>query len=253
MLQIDNLCASYGKKEIIHNISLDLKNGTVTNLLGPNGCGKSTLLKSVEGILPKVTGKILIDGENVKTMKKNIRSQKLAYLSQGRSVPDITASALVLHGRFPYLNYPRKYGKSDIEKARLAMEKMGIEEYADKNMRTLSGGMRQKVYIAMALAQEAGTIMLDEPAVYLDIKEQVKLDRIIKKLATEGKTVLSVSHDIIDSLKISDYIAVMKDGCIKFYGTPAQVLESGIIKDVFGIDIRSVEFGGKIEYFFNRE
>ena len=127
-----------------------------------------------------------------------------AYLPQGKNVPDISAGRMVLHGRFPYLEYPRRYGPRDYAIAGEAMGQLGIEELAARPMAQLSGGMRQKVYIAMALAQQAPVIIMDEPTTYLDIGQQLRFGEMVRKLSEEGKTVLLVLHDILLALKLSD-------------------------------------------------
>ena len=249
--EIRNFTAGYSSRtEVLHDASLKMKAGTITTLIGPNGCGKSTLLKSILGLVPYRTGEFLIDGKNANEFSRAERTQKTAYLSQGKNVPDISVSKMVLHGRFSYLKYPRRYRKEDTDIAKSAMEKMGISEYADKNMRTLSGGLRQKVYLAMALCQNADFIMLDEPSTYLDIYEQIKLQGILKDIAASGKTILMVSHNIAEALKYSDQIAVMKSGSIVKTGTPDEVLKSGAISDVFHVDVTPVEKDGKTEYFY---
>ncbi|MCI9652319.1 MAG: ABC transporter ATP-binding protein [Lachnospiraceae bacterium] len=136
-------------------------------------------------------------------------ARSIAYLPQGKNVPDISADRMVLHGRFPYLNYPRRYRESDFQIAREAMRQMGIEELAGMQMSRLSGGMRQKVYLAMALAQEAPAIVMDEPTTYLDIGQQMKFAGIVRRLSGEGKTIVLVLHDILLALKISHRIAAV--------------------------------------------
>lgn len=252
MIEISSLCAGYGKTEILHSVSLKCEKGKITTLIGPNGCGKSTLLKAVTGLLPLKHGDIKADGVSVTALPDKIRAQKIAYLSQGKNVPDITVERMVLHGRFPYLSYPRKYRKSDFEAARCAMKKMGIEDLAAKTLAELSGGMRQKVYIAMALCQGADFILLDEPATYLDISQQLKLADICSQLASEGKAVLTVSHDIISALKNSDVIAVMNNGRIVATGTAREIIESKIIPEVFATEVVPMNNGYETEYFYRK-
>lgn len=249
MLEITGLFASYGKNGVLRGVDLTLERGTLTSLIGPNGCGKSTLLRSIVGAL-RYDGTIRLDGMSLQSMPDSLRAQKIAYLPQVRDIPDITVGRLVLHGRFPYLSYPRRYRRVDLEIAQSAMERMGIAELSRRPVAQLSGGMRQKVYIAMALCQQAEIIMLDEPAAYLDISEQLKLAGMLRMLADEGRTVLAVSHDIAAALKSSDRIAVMQDGAVKAAGTVRDIIESGVISDVFGVDVFSSEQSGETEYFF---
>lgn len=252
MMELFKLCAGYGKEQVLYEASLKCEKGKISTLIGPNGCGKSTLLKTVIGMLPIKEGEIRIDGVSISELSEQMRAQKIAYLAQSKNVPDITVEKMVLHGRFPYLSYPRRYRKCDYEAAYAALEKMGIVDLADKALAVLSGGMRQKVYIAMALCQGAEVILLDEPATYLDISQQFKVDEISKELAAEGKTVLSVSHNIIAALKSSDAVAVMDKGKILAVGSPDEILKSGVIPRVFGVEVLSFESEGEREFYYRR-
>ena len=185
-------------------------------------------------------------------MRENSRAQKISYLAQGTNVPDITVENLVLHGRFPYLSYPRHYRACDRAAARKAMKKMSIQSIADRHLRELSGGMRQKVYIAMALCQETDVILMDEPMSYLDIDQQFKLADTMKNLADEGRTVISVLHDIILALKISDQIAVMENGRVVCAGSPEEILEKKIIPRIFHVETVPVICDGEIDYIYRK-
>lgn len=251
MIEIKNINAGYKNKDVLKNISLVCNKGEVTTIIGANGCGKSTLLKSIIGMIPTTSGEILIDNTNINTLSETDRAKKIAYLSQGKNIPDILAGRLVLHGRFPYLSYPRKYTKLDYDIANKAMEKLGILEYRDMHMSNLSGGMRQKVYIAMALCQQADIILLDEPTTYLDVKQQINLSNTMTELASSGKTILTVLHDIILALKISNKIIVMKSGQIIKTGSPEQILNSNCIKEVFDININTIKTNNGTEYYYS--
>ena len=137
MVEITSLSSGYGKSEILHSISFTANRGEITTIIGNNGCGKSTLLKSIVGILPILSGDIKINGSSVKELSPIEKAKQIAYLPQGKNIPDITAGRMVLHGRFPYLSYPRKYKKQDFEIAKSAMEQMGISEYSDRQMSEL--------------------------------------------------------------------------------------------------------------------
>lgn len=188
MLRVNDVCSAYEGKEVLHQVSLHLQPGKITVLVGPNGCGKSTLLKTMNGIVERTRGEIRINGKNIEAYRPGELAQQIAYLPQNRNVPDITVKRMVLHGRFPYLTYPRRYRRMDIKMAENAIRQMGMEAYADTNMQQLSGGMQQKVYIAMALAQDTPIIMMDEPTSFLDIVHQIQLMEIARELAVQGKT-----------------------------------------------------------------
>ena len=250
MLEIKNLTAGYGKVEILHNISLTAPAGAVTVLVGPNGCGKSTLLKAIAGIHPSTGGEILHDGEDLCHLDGCILAQWVAYLPQSRQIPEITAERLVLHGRFPYLSYPRRYRREDLEIARRAMADLCIEDLADRSLRTLSGGQRQKVYIAMALAQDTPIVMMDEPTNFLDIAHQMQMMTQARFLADSGKTVVLVLHDLSMALRYADHLAVMQDGRILMQGSPEAVFASGCLDVAFGIQVRRTTTEDGWQYYY---
>ena len=139
MLSISNLCAGYAGKTVLKDISLTAKDGKVTVLFGPNGCGKSTLLKTICGLLPVSSGKVVFNNEELFFMGVKELAKRVTYLAQSRQIPDITVQRLVLHGRFPYLSYPRRYRKEDYEMAENAMKQMGIFDLAETPLANLSG------------------------------------------------------------------------------------------------------------------
>ena len=250
MIELKNISAGYGKTQILRDISFTAPDSTVTTILGRNGCGKSTLLKTVAGALHPFQGEILLNGLHANTLPPQELAKLAAYLPQGKHVPDITAGRMVLHGRFPYLTYPRRYRSEDHRIAREAMEQMDIADLAHRQMAELSGGMRQKVYIAMALAQQAPVILMDEPTTYLDVGQQLKFAKMAKALAKTGKTLILVLHDIPLALRISDQILIMEDGIISTRGTPSQILESGALTRIYGIHVRSTDSSSGPQYYY---
>lgn len=253
MIEIRDLRAGYGATEILHGLSATLKEGCVTTLVGENGCGKSTLLRTLVGGIPLRGGEILLDGISLSSLSSRERAKRIAYLPQTRNLPEITAERLVLHGRFPHLSYPRRYGKRDLAIAREAMEQMGISDLADRPLRELSGGMRQKVYIAMALAQEAPVICLDEPTASLDVGQQLRLLELLRALAESGKTVLLVLHDLGMALTVSDRILAMREGNLLFSGTPEEFLAREIPQALYGVRIGRVETEDGTQYYCQAE
>lgn len=241
MIEIYNICAGYGEKEILHNISLSFEKGKVYALIGPNGCGKSTLLKTLIRINPHTKGNIFVSSKEITEYKANELAKKIAYVSQGKHTPDISVLRMVLHGRFAYLTYPRRYRKEDYEIARTALKWAGLSELEEENVSHLSGGMQQKVYIAMALAQDAEAILMDEPTTYLDISHQFRLMEMARQLAEQGKCVIMVLHDLSQALQIADEIIVMKEGEILDTGTPQKIYENGKIQEAFEVELEYIE------------
>lgn len=237
MIEIRNLSAGYRGRHVLEDVSVDFRPGEVLVLLGPNGCGKSTLLKAALGLLDKAQGDVLYDGKSIVTLSRRQIAQRAAFLTQSRTTPVITALRMVLHGRFPYLSYPRHYGKRDYDIARQALAQVGAAEYENRSVGDLSGGQRQSVYLAMALAQDTQTILMDEPTTYLDIEHQLGVMNMARKLAQEGKAVVLVLHDIALALRLADRIAVMDRGHLIACGTPKEIEESRVIDRVFHVKL----------------
>ncbi|MBE6572175.1 MAG: ABC transporter ATP-binding protein [Ruminococcaceae bacterium] len=245
-ITVSGVSGGYGKKTVLSDFSASFEKGQITCVIGPNGCGKSTLLKTVIGSIKPFSGDILVDGKRVS--KPCERSKRIAFLAQGKSISDMTVFETVLHGRFPHLSFPRVYCEKDREKAFLCLERLGLSEFCDQPVSTLSGGMRQKVYIAMALCQDTEYILLDEPTTYLDISNAFELFDIIKSLAESGKGIIMVLHDLVTALQFSDSVLVMNGGKNVFFGSPDEVVASGVIKDVFGVGITKHDGA----YFYER-
>lgn len=248
MIGLHHVSAGYGKTEILHDISLTFREGKITTVLGVNGCGKSTLLKTLVRLLPVISGRVTVDGVSLDTLRPVELAKKIAYLPQGRNHPDMTVRQMVLHGRFAYLSYPRIYRKDDIAAAERAMQTLGIADLGDRSLSELSGGMRQKAYIAMALAQDAPVILMDEPTNSLDIGGQLRLAETIRSLTDAGKTVVLVLHDLPLALKLSDEIAVLHEGRLLRAGTPEEILGSGAIERAYGIKIRPIQTEDGTDY-----
>ena len=241
MIELKHISAGYGNQGILTDVSVTFEKGRLTGIIGINGCGKSTLLKTVLNLLPLTSGEITIDGQPLPAMTRNEIARKIAYLAQGRNTPDMTVQQLVLHGRFPYLRYPRRYSPRDQEIAMAAMEEVGIAQHARKPLHTLSGGMRQNAYIAMALAQGSDYILLDEPPTYLDIAHQLELMKILRNLADTGKGIVTVMHDLPMAMTFSDRIILIHEGKIICDGTPEQMCCDPRIQQIFGVSVNCSE------------
>lgn len=238
MIAIKDLYSGYGDDDILKGVSLNILKNKLTVIAGPNGCGKSTLLKTISGIIKKTSGSIFIDDIDLSNISPLDRAKRIAYLSQNRSVPDIAVKNLVLHGRFPYLSYPRRYRAEDREAVDIALERMGIESLRDKMVSELSGGERQKVYIAMALAQGSDYLLLDEPTTFLDISHQFQLLDLAKELCSENKSVVMVLHNLESALSIADSFILLDKGRLLFEGSVDDVYSSKLIDKVFNVEIK---------------
>ena len=253
MIELKNVSAGYPGKPVLHNLSLSIAPGAVTVIAGPNGCGKSTLLKALVRLNPHNGGEIRIGGAPIETFSPNALARKLAYLPQNRSVPDITVRRMVLHGRFPYLSYPRRYRPQDHAAVDGALNKLGLSDLADTPMAKLSGGMQQKVYIAMALAQDTPAILMDEPTAFLDIAHRLQLMDLARQLAREGKAVVLVLHDLPLALRYADRIAVLCDGRLLDEGTPEEVFARGTLEEAFCVKLHRTADQDGWHYYCTRE
>lgn len=252
MIEIRDMDSGYDGKNVLNGINMQLPRGKVTMILGPNGCGKTTLLKNLVKINEKHSGEILIDGVNIDSMTQKELAQRVAYLSQNKHIPEITVDRLVLHGRFPYLSYPRRYRREDMNMVIQSLNRMGISDLADKPVSMLSGGTRQKVYIAMALAQDTPVILMDEPTSFLDISYQLQLMAISRELASSGKTVVMVLHDIALAMQYADYLVLMSEGRVICQGCPEEVFVSGFLDRIFGVAVERVWTEQGWRYYYTK-
>ncbi len=250
MIELKDLSAGYGGHAVLHGISMAFPPGQVTVLLGPNGCGKSTLVKAALGLLPDRTGDVLFDGVSIDRLTVRQIAQKAAYMAQARNIPSITARRMVLHGRFPYLGYPRRYRPEDREMARQALAWADAEDLADRPMSELSGGQRQKVYLAMALAQDTETIFMDEPTTYLDVKHQMEVMSVSRRLAELGRAVVLVLHDLSLALREADQLAVLEEGMLRRTGTAEEIFSSGVLDRVFGVAVKRIWTEHGWQYYY---
>lgn len=249
MIALKDLTVGYHGEALLSQVNLEFPQGQVTVLLGPNGCGKSTLLRTVLGLLPPLGGEILYDGEPISSLSGGAVARKAAYMAQNHTVPSIVAQRMVLHGRFPYLSFPRKYRKEDHEAVRRALETAGGLDLSNRPMQELSGGQRQKVYLAMALAQETGTILMDEPTTWLDIRHQLEVMATARALAESGRAVGLVSHDLCLALRTADRVAVLVQGGLQLAAPPEEAFASGVLDLAFGVQVRRVETPTGWQYY----
>ena len=217
-LIVKNLKGGYGSKTVLNGISFEAKSGELIYVLGANGCGKTTLLNILIGYKPSYSGEIEIGGKNLMEYDIKERSQKLSYIPQ-QHVPAFEYSALdvVVMGRAGSIAFFESPKKADYEKARAALEMLGIPEFADKDYTRLSGGERQLVLIARAICQGADIIMMDEPMQSLDFINQSMVQHAARLLAEQGHLVIMSTHTAINNYKENDKTLLMsKDGTAVF-------------------------------------
>ncbi len=230
VLEIKNVSFSYGKFSVLYDISFGVKKGEVVSVLGMNGVGKSTLLKCINGILRPQSGEVLVDGRDIKRMNRIEIARKISYVPQRPEVPSVTVFDAVLLGRKPYIRWDAT--KKDIEITNNILKMLGLEKLSLKYINELSGGEFQKVVIARALVQQPSVMLLDEPTNNLDIKNQLEVMSIIKKISrVHNIASVVVMHDINLALRFSDRFVLMKEG---------KVFSSGGMEIITPVNIESV-------------
>ena len=243
MIRISHLSAGYGEKTVLQDLTFSIEPGSVTTLVGPNGCGKTTLLRALTGQLSQTAGEISICGKEIAAYSRKELARTVALLPQTRNTPDLTVEALVEHGRYPHLGFSRRLSEKDRQIVARAMEQTDVAHLARMPLGELSGGQQQRAYIAMALAQDAQIIALDEPTAHLDLQHQFELLELVRRLQAAGKTVVLVLHDLDHALRCSDRLVLLQQGRLVQWGTPRTLLDSGALEQVFHIRIRETEGG----------
>ncbi|MBE6601058.1 MAG: ABC transporter ATP-binding protein [Ruminococcaceae bacterium] len=243
MIELQNLCVGYAKTSVLEGLDLTIQKGELTAIIGTNGCGKTTLLKTILGLLPPTEGTVKLDGDPISALSRIKIAQRVAYVAQSKDTPDMTVLQLVLHGRFPYLHYPRRYSKRDMTIAKSALEALGIAHLADRRLETLSGGMRQSAYLAMALTQKTEYILLDEPTTHLDISNTLELMHLLRAFADQGKGIVAVLHDLPLAMRFADRIVLLHDGRLAACDTPTKLLEDGTLAQIFGVSLQKAPNG----------
>lgn len=235
MIEIKNMYSGYGRREILHEVSLCVNDGELVVILGPNASGKSTLFRTVMNIVPMSSGTITVDGESVAELDARALAKCVSYLPQVSKITDITVLELALLGRYSHLPFPRKYREEDLHIASDAVESVGLSGMEGMPISLLSGGMRQKAFVAMSISQSANNLLFDEPTAHLDVSSGLQIMQIMRNLADEGRAVAVVMHDVILALHTADKIAVMKDGNIVCFGAPEDSSVISAIKDSLGV------------------
>lgn len=237
--------AASGGRLVLRDVSVAFPRGAVSVLLGPNGCGKSTLVRCVARGAALASGEALVQGRPVAELSSRERARLVAVMPQGADAPDMEVVRLVSGGRFPHHGLFGALDEHDRRAVREAMERAGCLALAGRSVRSLSGGERQRAYLAMVLAQGADVVMLDEPTAFMDPGAAFGLARIARELASSGTGVIMVLHDIPLAMACADYVAVLRDGAIRAFGTPQDVARTGVIDEAFGVRLRRATIAGE--------
>ncbi len=246
-MEVKTLSFAYGKNRVLKDISFRIKEGDITTIMGANGCGKTTLFSLMTRNLYPRRGDIFLKGKNIQNLGLKEFARRVSIVHQyNTSSDDITVERLVSFGRTPHMKMMRGRSEEDERLIRWAMEVTNVEKYRDREISRLSGGQRQRVWIAMALAQNTKILFLDEPTTYLDIRYQIEILELVKKLNREfGITIIMVLHDINQAIYFSDCVIGLKDGLVEMEGDPQEVITRESIRSLYGIELDVTVIGEK--------
>jgi iron complex transport system ATP-binding protein len=239
-LEISQVDFSYFDGLVLEDINLSVKAGDMVGLLGPNGSGKTTLIKLASGILKPKRGEIRLDGNRLTSLSRRFIASKVAVVPQQFHIPfAFTTSEVVMLGRTPFFRALADESQDDRQVVESSLELVGIDELAQRRFDELSGGERQKVILAMALAQQPKLLLLDEPIVHLDIAHQMEMLELVRELNMgQGLTVVAAMHDLNLAALYFDRLVLLKEGKVWADGTPEQVLTEAGISEVFAASVR---------------
>lgn len=256
VLSTQHIRYSYDKgTEILHDVSTTFRPGKITALLGANGSGKSTLLNLIAGVMKPDSGRVLLNGADTAACKRAVLAQNIAVVHQSNTAPgDMTVEKLVLAGRTPYRKKFRSSGKEDLEAVRKALCDTDTLEYAERAVSELSGGQMQRVWLAMALAQDTDILLLDEITTYLDIHYQIEILHLIKELnRKKNMTIVMVLHDINLALEFCDEAIIMKNGRIIAQGEINRAVKERTLDEAFEVSSQIIDLDGKKHCIFGRK
>ncbi|KPD07214.1 hypothetical protein AM501_17080 [Aneurinibacillus migulanus] len=237
MIQATDVSLQIGQREILSNISFQVRRGETLGIIGPNGSGKSSLIKVLSRLFVPSTGSILLDEKPLVSYSSKMLARKMAVVSQEGMAPlPITVEEAVAMGRYPYHGFFRRNTAQDAEVIQHALARTGLEAMACKLLEQLSGGERQRVAIACAMAQEPEVLLLDEPTTYLDIGYQIGILNLVRewRRETDGTAVL-VLHDLNLAAQYCDRLILMENGRMTHSGTIEETMEAQLLSDVYGV------------------
>ncbi len=248
-LEAEDIALRLGDRRVLDGVDLRVERGEVVGLLGPNGAGKTTLLRVMTGALAPDRGAVRLEGRALAEIGRRALARSMAVVPQDTGVPfPFTAGELVLMGRAPHQGRFGLDGPADVERALQSLERLGLAELADRSVLELSGGERQLVLFARALAQEPRWLLLDEPTAFLDLRHRIDVLGAVRQLARDGCGAIVVSHDLGLSARVCDRIVMLAAGRIVAEGPPRDVMRSDVLRSAYGIeaDILEAPEGGRV-------
>lgn len=241
ILQAEGLSGGYGSRQVIHQVSFSLQAGEWLSIVGPNGSGKSTLLRLLSRVLIPQAGRVYLNGWDLHTqLSPQQVARQLALLPQQPRIPaGLTVWQLVSLGRSPHQPWwVWQLPRADRQRVEWALAQTGLGSLALRRVETLSGGERQRAFLALALVQEPQVLLLDEPTTFLDLRHQLELLELLRRLQQEqGLTVITVLHDLNLAIRYSRRVALLGSGQLQALGSPQAVLTPGRVQEVFGLEV----------------
>ncbi|WP_420099286.1 ABC transporter ATP-binding protein [Corynebacterium sp.] len=226
----------YDQRVISTDLSVEVPHQAFTAIIGPNGCGKSTLLRALARVLSPVKGSVLLDDKPISSYGAKEVARQLGLLPQTSLAPEgIRVADLVARGRAPYQSLFHQWSREDEAAVKGALESTRTDVLSGRLVSELSGGQRQRVWVAMLLAQQTPIMLLDEPTTFLDIAHQYELMELLRTFHDDGKTVVTVLHDLNQACRYAGHLIVMRDGQIVTTGAPSDVMTPELVEDVFGL------------------
>lgn len=251
MIEVKEVTKRYGRTVVVDDVSVSLPTGGVTAIVGANGAGKSTLLSIIARLLASDGGSVNVGGLDIEKADSRELARRLAILRQSNDLNSrLTVQDLVTFGRYPHSG--GRLGPTDHEAIDQAIGWMNLEDLRDRFLDEMSGGQRQRAFVAMVLAQDTEYVLLDEPLNNLDVSHSHAMLQTLRRAADElGKTIVIVVHDINYASCWADRIVAMKDGRVHAIGTPSEIVQRDLLREVFDLDIEVAEFRGRrIAHFY---
>ena len=238
-MHVKDLRFAYGEREVLRGISFDTNDGAFLSVLGPNGVGKSTLFRCILGLTPPTGGEVTVDGEKIAHLSPAQLARKMAYIPQSHhALFNFSVLDMVLMGTTSQLGRFAVPGKTQEKLALAALERMGVIHLKDRGCSHISGGERQLVLIARAIAQQAKILVMDEPSANLDFGNKVRVMKTVQGLTDDGYTIIQSTHDPDQAYLYSDRILALCGGRVLAWGTPQEVMNESLISTLYGVDVK---------------
>lgn len=250
-LSIRDVVHDYGRGPVLCGVSFEVPSGDFVAVVGPNGAGKSTLLRVAAGLVQPSRGEALIGEQPVAALSRNEIARQVALVPQESLMMfHFPVLEIVLMGRHPHLSAWQFEGRAEVEAARKALSQVGLEGFEERRFQELSGGEKQRVVLARAIAQAAPILLLDEPTAFLDLRHQVEIYDVLHDLSSAGITIVAVTHDINLAGAYCDHTLALRDGQVMAHGTPQEVLRKDLLEEVYGVPLRVISQPGGGPPFF---